>query len=98
MGWIVSAVAGSVTTCASSGPRNPLLMSCQHPQLCRDRGRSWIAISGHLQKAFESGGEVDPDRAEAFVQRIESELQDLALRVAVIGDVARVGRIEGVGD
>src|SRR6266851_9145914 len=29
-------------------------MSCQHPQLCCDCGRSWIIISGHLQKAVDS--------------------------------------------
>src|SRR5260370_3216057 len=32
-------------------------MSCQHPQLCRDRGRSWIIISGHLQEAVDSCSE-----------------------------------------
>src|SRR6267378_3410492 len=45
-----------------------------------------------------SGGEVDPDRAQALVEGFECELQDVAFGVAVIGDVARVGWVEGVGD
>src|SRR5258708_12928244 len=73
-------------------------MSCQHPQVWWDCGRWGIMVSGDLQKAFDSGGQVNSDCAQALVERIESELQDLTLRVAVIGDVAGVGRIERVGD
>src|SRR5260370_26958572 len=45
-----------------------------------------------------AGGEVDPDRPQALVQRVERELQDLALGVAVVGDVTRVWRVERVRD
>src|SRR5260370_14879799 len=45
-----------------------------------------------------AGGEVDPDRPQALVQRVEGELQDLALGVAVVGDVTRVWRVERVRD
>src|SRR5216683_3134773 len=38
-------------------------MSCQHPQLCRDGGRSWIVISGHLQEAVDRCSE----RAEELI-------------------------------
>src|SRR6266568_3059704 len=45
-----------------------------------------------------SGGEVDPDRPQALVQRIERELHDLALGVPELGDVGRVGRIKCARD
>src|SRR5437660_12550797 len=51
-----------------------------------------------LTSAEVSGGEVDPDRAQAFVQRFESELQDLAFVVSVVRDVSGVRRIKRSGD
>src|SRR3984893_4513437 len=51
-----------------------------------------------LTSAAASGGEVDPDRSQAFVQRFESELQDLALVVSVVRDVPGVRWIERSGD
>src|SRR6266571_9439128 len=45
-----------------------------------------------------SGGQVDADRPQPLVQRLEGELHDLAFGVAVLGDVARIGRVESPGD
>src|SRR5207245_11709565 len=45
-----------------------------------------------------SGGEVDSNRTQAFVQRIKGELDDLALGVAELSDIARVARIDNAGD
>src|ERR1043165_9021010 len=45
-----------------------------------------------------SGGEVDPDRAQSLVERIDRELHDLAFGVTVVGDETRVGRVERAGD
>src|SRR5713101_2147853 len=52
-----------------------------------------IFIAGQL-----SGSEVEPDRPQALVERLERELQDLAFGVAVLGDVTRIRRVERVGD
>src|SRR6266849_2367023 len=52
-----------------------------------------IFIAGQL-----SGSEVDPDRPQALVERVERELQDLALGVAIVGDETRVRRVERVRD
>ncbi len=59
----------------------------------RRHGEATAAIVS-LTSAAVSGGEVDPDRSQAFVQRFEGELQDLAFVVSVVRDVPGVGRIE----
>src|ERR1700730_3642655 len=51
----------------------------------------------HIETAAASGGEIDPYRSEALVQRLERELQNLAFGMTVIGHVPRVWRIECVG-
>src|SRR5207237_2023682 len=45
-----------------------------------------------------SGGEVDPDRPQALVERVEGELQDLALGMPELGDVGGVWRVERARD
>src|ERR1700737_4114160 len=43
------------------------------------------------------GGQVDSNCSQSLVQRIKGELKDLALRVAELGDVSRIRRVERPG-
>src|SRR5258708_39471570 len=48
-------------------------------------------ISG-TGRGWTSGGQVDSNRPQPLVQRIKRELEDLALGVSELGDVAQIGR------
>src|SRR5713226_5759961 len=97
--------SGACSACATSYPtgtpprgRARTTTSSRSRYWSRRPARTRPASRRSLKTRCESGGEVDPNRAQPFVQRFEGKLQDFAFGVSVVGDVPGIRWIERAGD